>query len=280
MSPRAVDTAPRASRSGGAAPRRAARAGRGHGPSSVSSTSAARFAARARRRRWRRAVGVGLALLALLAAGLGAFWSPWARVERITVTGTSRVPRAEVFAAAGSQLGEPLLVADTAAVARRVRALRLVAAVQVSRRWPSTLVVTVTERQPVAAVPSAAGVDLVDSDGVVVTTARTAPAQLPLVQVDLAGRGPQALRAALQVRAQLPADLQGRLRGLGAGTVDSVWFTLADGSRVLWGSADDPQTKVAALRALLAAPPPAGARAGHRPEYDVSAPQDPAVRLG
>src|SRR4029453_18126669 len=108
---------------------------------------------------------LGVALL----AGLGwvALWSPWATVETVAVTGTVRVSRAPVAAAAETELGRSMLLARTDQVAERIRREQpLAKAVSVTRRWPSTLRIAVTEREPGAAVPSGADVSFVEPDGV------------------------------------------------------------------------------------------------------------------
>jgi cell division protein FtsQ len=157
------------------------------------------------------------------------------------------------------------------AVARRVAAVPLVRSVRVVRSWPSTLTVVVTEREPIAAVPAAGGVALVDDDGVVVQTAAGAPAGLPLLDVDLATAGAGALRAARAVAADIPASLRPGLRRIGATSPDDVTFTLADGTRVVWGSADDAARKAEALIAVHPRSVP------HPQEVDVSSPGTPAV---
>ena len=72
--------------------------------------------------------------------------------------------------------GTPLARVDTDAVAARVGALPPVASVEVSRSWPGTLVIDVTERSPVAAVATPTGFVLLDAAGVVVPDRRGAPA--------------------------------------------------------------------------------------------------------
>jgi cell division septal protein FtsQ len=67
-------------------------------------------------------------------------------VRQVEVTGSVLVPPEQVQAVAAVVLGTPLARVDTAAVAARVRSLPSVAAVDVSRSWPHTLVIEVTER--------------------------------------------------------------------------------------------------------------------------------------
>jgi cell division protein FtsQ len=239
----------------------------------VSSTSAARFAARVRRRRQRRAAG----MLAALAGGLGLGWvvfaSPLLAVRHVQVRGTLRLSAEQVADLASGQLGRSMALASPQAVAGRVAWLPLVRSVRVERSWPSTLVVSITERQPLAAVPSGRRVDLVDGDGVVVETvaASAVPGGLPLVDVDVARAGAPSLRAARAVSDDLPAALRPGVRAIRATSPDAVSFVLADGSTVVWGSAQDGDRKAAALLAVHPRP------TKHKVVIDVSAPGAPAV---
>ena len=91
-------------------------------------------------------------------------------VRQVEVTGTSVVPESEVRAAAAVAPGTPLARVDTGAVGARVTALAPVAAVEVSRSWPGTLVIAVTDRVGVAAVAVPAGFGVIDSGGFVFHT--------------------------------------------------------------------------------------------------------------
>lgn len=238
-------------------------------------STAERFAARVRARRRRRyGLAAGVVVL-LLVAGWAAVLAPWARVDRVEVRGVSRVDAGAVREAAGAELGRPLLLADTAGVAARVRADRLIKDARVTRVWPGGLRVTVVERVAVAAVPGAAGAAelaggfaLVDADGVELARVPVAPAGLPVVQTDLSKAGAPALRACLRVLGDLPGTVSRQVRQVGATSADGVWFTLADGRRVTWGSAEQNARKGEVLVALLRRP-------GRG--YDVTAPDNPAV---
>ncbi|HET9656344.1 MAG TPA: FtsQ-type POTRA domain-containing protein [Kineosporiaceae bacterium] len=252
-------------------PGRPGTTGTAAGGSTVSSASARRFAARVRRRRLRR-IGLILLVVALIGGIAGAaLYSPWTTVRQIRISGTSRVPTAQVQELLADQYGCPLLLVDTGRLEARVSGLRLVSGVSVRRTWPGTLTVTVRERVPVAAVPASAGVRLVDRDGVEVATAARPPAGMPLVQVDLTKTERGSLAATLDVLAALPAPLAKEVTAIGADSPDGVWLALADGSRVLWGSAAGSADKVVVLARLRAAAD------GRARRFDVSAPQAPAV---
>jgi cell division protein FtsQ len=253
----------------GPAPR-AARPGR------VSLTSAQRFARRVRARRRRRALIGSALVLALAGLAWATLRSPWATVQRVEVSGTHRVPASTVRAAAGTEIGHPMLLARTADVRARVGKLRLIRSVRVERHWPGTIRVRVVERTPVAALPSRTGFALVDVDGVVIDPGSVDPAGLPELQVALGASGVPAMRGALGVLAQLPPAVSDRLLSIGARSPDGIWLRLREkgvkgGVRVEWGSSAQTPRKAEVLTALLRQ---------HADGYDVRSPDQPALRGG
>ncbi|MFZ0159704.1 MAG: FtsQ-type POTRA domain-containing protein, partial [Kineosporiaceae bacterium] len=239
----------------------------------ASSGTAERFAARVRSRRRRRAASAVAAVLLALGLGWLAVLSPWLVVEQVQVQGLDRVPVAVVHQVVDAEVGRPMVLLDPQSVARRVAALPLVREVEVTRRWPATVVVAVRERVAVAVVPAAAGESgyrLVDRDGVEVESVPRRPGDLPFLDVNVGQAGPGALVAALEVQAEMPPAVQAQLREIGATSPDGVWFTVANGARVVWGDATRTQDKLTALTALVASSPTAAG-------FDVSAPNAPAV---
>ena len=240
----------------------------------VSTGSAQRFAAKVRRRRRNRLLVGATAITIGLVCGWLLFASPLFAVQRVQVLGLHRVPLADVRAVAEQDVGRSMALTSTQAVAERVVRVPLVLSARVDRRWPSTLVVTVVEREPIAAVAATGGgVALVDADGVVVETVGTGavPAGLPLLDVDVRKAGAASLRAARDVSDAIPAPLRAGVKTVTATSPDAVSFVLADGTRVLWGSAQDARAKAATLLAVH--PKPLS-----RPvTIDISAPDAPAL---
>ncbi len=204
-----------------------------------------------RRQRW-------LVRAAVLATVVGvACWvvlaSPLLAVHRVQVDGASTLPAEQVVEAAGIGTGTPLVRVDTATVAERVAGLPQVAAVEVTRGWPQTVVVTLVERVPVAVVEVAGTRSLVDRDGILFDTITGAPPPgvVPLVVPD-PGPGDRATTAALGALTSLPGDVRGQVTAVSATSPDDVTLTLTDGRTVLWGSADQTDRKSQVLGALLA----------------------------
>jgi cell division protein FtsQ len=190
-------------------------------------------------------------------------------VRTVTVTGLRTLPAAQVRAAAAVRPGEPLARVDTAAVGDRVRAIPGVARVAVTRSWPSTLRIAVTERSGVAVAMVAGAPWLVDGAGVRFQRLAAAPAGLPRLSVLAAGPDDPATTAALAALAALAPPVRGQLLVLAARTPDSVTLTLRGGRTVLWGGAAESAAKAQVLTALLARPGSV---------YDVSTPSVVTVR--
>jgi cell division protein FtsQ len=274
----------------------------------ISQTSAQRFAAKVRSRRRRRMLAGTGVVTVLVVAVWAALWSSWSTVETVQVTGTQRVDADVVRAAGEREAGQPLLLARVDQVRAEVSRQRLVRSVRVTRHWPSVLRIDVVEREPVAAVPVDAGstnnsigkvshatdpapgakspgtkapgtkaagatsapMRLVDVDGVTITTTTRVPRGMPILNVDPStSRGVRALRACLEVLSGLPGPIRTQVRAVGAVSPDGIWLRLTSGARVQWGGADQGALKASVLTALLKQ---------KAVEYDLRAPQNPAVR--
>jgi len=210
------------------------------------------------------------AVVALLGVGGWVFgWSSLFGMRTVAVTGAHALAPADVLAAAAVPRGAPLARVDTAAVARRVGAIPGVARVAVTRAWPSTLRIAVTERHGVALVARNGSPWLVDGVGVVFQRLAVAPAGLPTLKVAAAGPDDPATRAALSALGALTPRVRTQVRSVAAATPEAVRLALSGGRTVLWGDGDRAAAKAEALQALLRRP-------GRT--YDVSTPAVVTVR--
>jgi len=220
-----------------------------------------------RKRRWLRLALV--VLLAVVLAGIG--WlvtlSSVLAARHVAVTGVHTLTPDEVRATARVPLGIPLARQDVRGIAARVRTLRLVSSVTVTRTWPDTMTIAVRERKPVLALVQPDGFLLVDAGGYPFRTVSTRPARVVLTDVDPTSSW--LLTQVGVVAAALPASLTSKVARIHALTPDGITLSLVDGDTVFWGSADNSELKSAVLTALLKTP----ARS-----YDVSAPHSPALR--
>ena len=224
--------------------------------------------------RWK-TVFFGLAAVAIVA---GVAWallgSRLLVVRSVQVTGVgAQVSRAQVLAAARVPAGVPLIRVNTAAVEQRVNGIRQVQSVQVSRSWPSTVVISVRLRTPVFAVAVHGGYALMDSDGVDVRDSARRPPRLPLLQLSAgaAGTGGAAGLSSLRpvasagaaVLRELPRWIARRVAVVTAPTPSEVSLQLANGSVIVWGDSSRAAEKARELTLLMRT---------HARRYDVSAP--------
>src|SRR5947207_9183582 len=141
--------------------------------------SVRRFNQRAqqRRRQAARPWLVGAALLGFAGLlGFLVYGTPLLGVRHVVVRGTSVVSVDEVRAAAAIPEGTPLASVDLGAVQRRVAALTPVRLASVTRDWPFTVIIEVTERIGVAALPQSDHTfEVIDASGVVFRSVPTDP---------------------------------------------------------------------------------------------------------
>jgi cell division protein FtsQ len=178
-------------------------------------------------RRFGRLRLIALAALLVLAAG-SPFWAPllmrrmaFFHVKRIEILGAHYVPASDILARLHvdtlSSVWDP-----TAVLESRVAGHPEIASVQVRRKLPGTLVVTVTERAPVALVPASGGFRVYDERGVAL------PIDPSRVTVDapvLMQRNPRLLHLLGEMRLRMPA-LYTRVSSVRAIGADEVVFDL------------------------------------------------------
>jgi cell division protein FtsQ len=236
-------------------------------------SSAGRFRERAlsrRRRPWRQVAALLLVLALLGGAAWLVGWSSVLSVQRVEVSGVGGAQQEAVGRLVQVPHGTPLVRVDTSAVEARVRGLVTVAEVSVRRSWPSTLAVEVVPRTAAIVVKDPQGrLEVVDATGVAFGTVTKAPAGIPLVTATGSrGTTPEALRTSLALLSALPYDLQKEVSAVRVSSADLATFTLGRRT-IVWGGADDPERKVAILRALLTT---------KAKVIDVSAPDTPVTR--
>jgi cell division protein FtsQ len=198
---------------------------------------------------------LGALVLVLLAAGswvvLG---TSMLGVREIRVTGSQIASEEQVRAVAAVFEGTPLARVDTGAVSERVRTLPSVAAVSVSRSWPTTLVIAVTERVPVAVVAMEGGFAVLDGQGVVFETLPTRPDGTVLLKIARPQPDDPATRAGLRVLAALPPALRDPLVQIVVESPTRIRLELRAGRVVVWGDADHSAAKAEVAVSLLRTP--------------------------
>jgi cell division protein FtsQ len=200
-----------------------------------------------RHRRWLTLVTVAVVLL-VLAWVIG--FSSVLGARTVTVKGNHAVATTTIRQTAGIRPGTPLLRLDKGAVQRRLAALPAVRSITVTTSYPSTVVITVTERVAVAYRVSGAGWQLIDRDNVAFRTVASTPAGLPLVD----DSGDVTKAAAAAVAASLPTAVANKVSTIAVPSTESITLKLADGRTILWGGTDRSDEKARLLQALLGQP--------------------------
>ncbi len=196
-------------------------------------------------------VAGGLAIVGLVWV---VFFTSLLGVRDVRVSGSQIVGEERVRAVAGIVEGTPLARLDTDGVEQRIGALPSVAAVVVRRAWPHTIVVEITERVPAAVVARGQRFLVVDAEGVVFNTVTTRPVGVVLLRVDSPGPDDPATSAALRVLATLTPRLRSLASGLVAESASRIRLELSDGRVVVWGDAEQSETKAGVATSLLPRP--------------------------
>jgi cell division protein FtsQ len=207
-------------------------------------------------RRRRRQVLIGLALVVVALGLYQLARSPLFGLSAVRVQGAGATTRAAVLAVAGLRAGEPYLAIHLDQVRRRVEALPAVASARVTRAYPSSLRITVSERRPTAVVSSGGARWLVAADGIVLARAGGRLAGLPSVAgVPLppdARPGTRlppgnSLANALTALGGMDPALRRQVTGVTARSIDSLQFELRGGAVVVYGLAERQAAKDAAV---------------------------------
>jgi hypothetical protein len=185
-----------------------------------------------------------LAILACVLALYGLTTTPALAIQRIDVSPTVWTSHDELVQRLGVDVGVNAVGLPTAGLAARLETLPAVAAASVQVSLPSTLVVTVTERQPILAWRVGSVTFLVDRDGKLfaasgpgIGPAASVAVGLPTI-VDLraastailgigATLDPTDLDAATRLASLTPGDVGSQATGLVVRITDADGFTIA-----------------------------------------------------
>jgi len=227
----------------------------------------------------RRRLRVLRAVVIAVVAGLLAdavLHSPLLDVRRPRVSGEVQTDPADILRAGGFT-GHPLMIGlSLTRSARAIERLPWIATARVRRSWPDTVIVTVTERVPVAVVVT----DLVDASGRVLSPA---PAFAPLlpVRIDTGATAPPVpppgatipgvYRPGVDVAASMPAALRARVAAVLVRPDGTVRLALTAGTSALLGDGSNLAAKFEALLTILER-----VQVGRAP-IDVSVPSAPVL---
>lgn len=211
--------------------------------------------------------GLSLALALLVAL----VWSPLMAVREVQVEGADRIEPDVVQEALADQLGEPIATVTEAGVAERLQAIPQIESFRLDVVPPSTVIVRLVERRPVAIIETDAGATVIDAAGVALGPVDDSTAALPrLEDVEI---GTEHFEAVATVLVSVPAAVLEATERITAPTPSDIRLTLVTGQTVEWGGAEQSQLKADVVAALMATQDPAAAA-----ELDVRAPEHPVVR--
>ncbi|MDQ2751359.1 MAG: FtsQ-type POTRA domain-containing protein [Actinomycetota bacterium] len=192
-------------------------------------------------------------LIAAVLTWIVAF-SPLLGADTVTVHGTRDLTATQIRQAAAIKHASPLVRLDTEAVTRRVEALPLVASATVRTDYPSTVVITVTERVAVGYLSLGTRYLLVDRTGAQFRTLLAKPRSLPMFVVPAGPNAKATGHAVATVAAALPRALLARVDSVQAFDPTAITLLLTDHRVVRWGSADRDADKARILPLLLGQP--------------------------
>ena len=216
-----------------------------------------------RQRRMQRLKVTGLAVLvaAVLFGVYSIYTSQLFAVEEIQIVGTERLTRERVLEIAEVPTDITLLRFPAQEISARLEEDPWIASATVTRDFPSSMRLRITERTPAAYVDlGAESVWLVDSSGIIIAEQSAAETETLVVIRDVqpiepepgVRTGSEPLLNALEVWAGLSPELQSMTRFLSASSVDKTALVTVDEIEVLVGSSEDIETKDVIAREILA----------------------------
>jgi cell division protein FtsQ len=196
---------------------------------------------------------VALAVCGVAAAGSFALtYSPLFRATTIRVTGAGSIGQLRLRSLSGVVAGVNVYHLDASAAERRLEADPRVESATVTRRLPSTVVIEVTERVPVALVADGlGGFDRIGADGVSMGVGARR-GSLPVLEWagDRTSNRDEVLVAA-SVATGMSPELRGLVRTIITSTGGSVRLVLRSGVVVSYGPPTDVTAKGQAVEAVL-----------------------------
>jgi cell division protein FtsQ len=174
------------------------------------------------------------------------YQSKWFIAQEVTITGNSRLTVEQISAVAAVPIGNSLMSINPEVISEQLQALPEIKVVTVERGWPHAILISVTERTPIAVAATASGYNLIDSDGINAGVVAAPPAGLLVIA---AQPDSPAMTNAIQALAAIPAEWA--ITGLSAPTQDSVVATLGSGVVITLGSGERAADKVEVAQALI-----------------------------
>lgn len=209
--------------------------------------------------RHRRALLLSALVAVLLIGGTVAalLLLPALQVSQVRIAGTDYVETAPIEESIAPTMGQPLLTIRAGSLEERIEEIPGVATAEVSRSWPDTVEVTVTEREPLAVLTGQDGsTTVLDAEGVELPAAAAEGRTLMPMEVGASSRDPQAAtETMLEVLAALPPQMREKVESVTATSRSDVSLRIqVEGvgtKEVIWGDAADGELKADVVETLL-----------------------------
>ncbi len=207
-----------------------------------------------------------IALLLAITASIAyiGWYSNFLIVKKVEVRGNQVVAEDSILQLAQIQPNIQLLRVNINDTSQRLLTISQIKKVDIRRGWPSTIVIDVVERIPLAITDIPEGRYLVDDSGVAYQPV-TPEANFPLVY----GLDDQSRSIGIKAWQSFPAWLQAEVVSTTVDNPNAIWFLLNSGRRVNWGSLEKAEEKAAVLKVL---------RRMAATTYDVTTPEVPVVK--
>ncbi|WP_311342191.1 cell division protein FtsQ/DivIB [Corynebacterium riegelii] len=201
---------------------------------------------RIRRRRAALSIGGCLGIVAVLAAV--APFTPVVPMRGINVHGNHVLTEEYVQQLADIAPDTPMGRVDVRRAAQNIAADPWVETVTVSRDWPSSVDVEVTEHVAVAFIAQDDGTHLIDSNGVDFLVAEPPPQAIELVGAPV--EDAEAMAAVVDIAASISERARNEIAAIDVAPLNHVLRT-NDGRTIVWGASEDNENKSYALEAVL-----------------------------
>jgi cell division protein FtsQ len=213
------------------------------------------------------------AIIALVLFVLSTMFTPILAVNKITITGSDKVPEKQIQAALKDYLGKPLPMISSQSVADDLAKFKLIESVSVVSQPPHELKVKIVERAAISIVVQDGVGFLYDPSGVRLGVANGSE-KLPTIIITGDPKTSKNYTQAIDVLLSLPASLLEKVELIQARTRDNVSMRLRGNARqtVIWGDSTQSALKSRVLKVLLFRTP-----ARIPATFDVSSPLTPSV---
>lgn len=224
-----------------------------------------RFTASRRKRLRNWGIGLGSVVL-VLGVLIALVTTPIMSVKEIRVEGSDRVSSEKIVAALESQLGKPIALVSDAEIGAALEQFTALESYAVDLLPPSTVLIRITERIPVALNEDG---QLLDAAGVNLGEPRSGEGDLPTIVGVSAGT--DEFDAVALVLSNLSEVMLEQVTEITASSTQSIQLK-TEGETIIWGGPQDSRLKSDTVQALLASDAVEGKT------IDVSAPEHPVVR--